>query len=76
MDHLKKVRDNSKSNLMNPKNIGVVFGPTLIKCQSDEQDFNDMARKNATIELLVLSWPAIRASIQVSEFDEEPENDS
>lgn len=60
MDHLHRIYQQQKHNLMSSKNIGVVFGPTLMRCQNDQKDFDDMAKKNATVDLLVQSWSSIK----------------
>ncbi|KAG6896429.1 hypothetical protein C0992_008304 [Termitomyces sp. T32_za158] len=59
MLHLHRVRDFADINKMNARNIGVVFGPTLMRPRDAAQEFNDMAGKVITIEWLVENAPRI-----------------
>ncbi|KAG6868110.1 hypothetical protein C0993_007521 [Termitomyces sp. T159_Od127] len=59
MLHLHRVRDFADINKMNARNIGVVFGPTLMRPREPAQEFNDMAGKVITIEWLVENAPRI-----------------
>ncbi|KAI0227517.1 Rho-type gtpase-activating protein [Massospora cicadina] len=60
LDHLHRIYLDQKSNLMSSKNIGVVFGPTLLRCQDDLRDFDDMAKKNSAVETLIQVWDQVR----------------
>ncbi|KAG6862218.1 hypothetical protein C0995_002148 [Termitomyces sp. Mi166 len=59
MLHLHRVCDFADINKMNARNIGVVFGPTLMRSRDPAQEFNDMAGKALTIEWLVENAPRI-----------------
>ncbi|KAG5342922.1 hypothetical protein C0989_005870 [Termitomyces sp. Mn162] len=59
MLHLHRVRDFADINKMNARNIGVVFGPTLMRPRDPAQEFNDMAGKAIAIEWLVENAPRI-----------------
>ncbi|EEB87437.1 hypothetical protein MPER_15207 [Moniliophthora perniciosa FA553] len=59
MLHLNRVRERSEVNLMNARNLGVVFGPTLMRSRNPGAEFSDMAGKALTIEWLVESAPNV-----------------
>ncbi|TCD61700.1 hypothetical protein EIP91_008029 [Steccherinum ochraceum] len=59
MLHLHRVRERSEVNLMHARNIGVVFGPTLMRSRDPNQEFSDMAGKALSVECLVENAPAI-----------------
>ncbi|KAK0461357.1 uncharacterized protein EV420DRAFT_1640837 [Desarmillaria tabescens] len=61
MIHLNKVCQRSERNLMNARNLGVVFGPTLMKSRNPGAEFSDMAGKALSIEWLVENAPQIFA---------------
>ncbi|KAH7928896.1 RhoGAP-domain-containing protein [Leucogyrophana mollusca] len=51
--HLYRVREHSDRNLMNARNLGVVFGPTLMRSRDPGAEFSDMAGKALMVEWLV-----------------------
>ncbi|KAF9227151.1 RhoGAP-domain-containing protein [Gyrodon lividus] len=53
MLHLHRVREHSDNNLMNARNLGVVFGPTLMWSKDPGSEFSDMAGKALMVEWLV-----------------------
>ncbi|KAF8342190.1 Rho GTPase activation protein [Cantharellus anzutake] len=53
MLHLNRVKQQSNINLMNARNLGVVFGPTLMRSSDPSQEFADMAGKALTIEWFI-----------------------
>ncbi|KAF9241830.1 RhoGAP-domain-containing protein [Melanogaster broomeanus] len=53
MLHLHRVREHSDRNLMNARNLGVVFGPTLMWSRNPGSEFSDMAGKALMVEWLV-----------------------
>jgi len=59
MLHLHRVERNKDVNLMNARNLGVVFGPTLMRSHDPGQEFADMAGKAQTVEWLVNHAQAI-----------------
>lgn len=59
MIHLNKVCQRSERNLMNARNLGVVFGPTLMRSRNPGAEFSDMAGKALAIEWLVGNAPEI-----------------
>ncbi|KAK0504860.1 signal transducer [Armillaria luteobubalina] len=61
MIHLNKVCQRSERNLMNARNLGVVFGPTLMRSRNPGAEFSDMAGKALSIEWLVENAPQIYA---------------
>ncbi|KAG1812065.1 uncharacterized protein BJ212DRAFT_1277185 [Suillus subaureus] len=57
--HLHRVLEHSDKNLMNARNLGVVFGPTLMRSSDPGSEFSDMAGKAMMIEWLVDNAPSI-----------------
>jgi len=63
MHHLARVAQRSARNLMNSKNLAVVFGPTILRGRDldADQEFSDMASKNGVVEFLIREaarlWP-------------------
>ncbi|KAJ3514631.1 hypothetical protein NLJ89_g2275 [Agrocybe chaxingu] len=57
MLHLNQVRERCDKNLMNGRNLGVVFGPTLMRSRDPAAEFSDMAGKALFIEWLVDNAP-------------------
>ncbi|KAG8970902.1 hypothetical protein FRC05_011670 [Tulasnella sp. 425] len=53
MLHLYNVQRRSDENLMNARNLGVVFGPTLMRSNDPSKEFADMAGKALSVEWLV-----------------------
>ncbi|KAJ3019287.1 hypothetical protein HKX48_002232 [Thoreauomyces humboldtii] len=53
--HLDRIQQHSTENLMTPTNIGVVFGPSLLRPEEQETqlDLAESSAKNAVIEFLV-----------------------
>ncbi|KAG8884144.1 hypothetical protein FRB97_005127 [Tulasnella sp. 331] len=59
MLHLHRVQLRSEENKMNARNLGVVFGPTLMRPKDSAKEFADMAGKALSVEWLVLNAPSI-----------------
>ncbi|XP_075680750.1 uncharacterized protein LOC113799632 isoform X2 [Dermatophagoides pteronyssinus] len=56
MNHLRQISKDSEFNQMNPSNLGIVFGPTLLK-KADNDDTNmlyDTNHQSRVIELFIL----------------------
>ncbi|TFK75276.1 RhoGAP-domain-containing protein [Pluteus cervinus] len=53
MLHLARIREQSDQNLMNARNLGIVFGPTLMRSRDPGAEFSDMAGKALSIEWMV-----------------------
>ncbi|SPO35678.1 related to GTPase-activating protein beta-chimerin [Pseudozyma flocculosa] len=51
--HLHRVQQRSEENRMNARNLGVVFGPTLMKSGDPTQEFAHMGGKAMTIEYFI-----------------------
>ncbi|WBW74408.1 RhoGAP Rga4 [Schizosaccharomyces osmophilus] len=51
--HLSKVAKYSSENLMNSKNLAVVFSPTLVRDPENERDVVDMTVKNYALSFLI-----------------------
>jgi hypothetical protein len=59
MLHLYRVKERSEENKMNARNLGVVFGPTLMRSPDSSQEFADMAGKALTVEWLIDNAPSV-----------------
>ncbi|PPR07370.1 hypothetical protein CVT26_013686 [Gymnopilus dilepis] len=59
MLHLHRIHKRSEKNLMNARNLGVVFGPTLMRSRDPGAEFSDMAGKALFIEWLVENAPRV-----------------
>ncbi|KAG0013229.1 hypothetical protein BGZ80_011211 [Entomortierella chlamydospora] len=55
LEHLNRVTEHEKVNLMTPKNLSVVFGPTLMRNPDPTREISDMVYKNMTIEFLIVN---------------------
>ncbi|KAI0317192.1 hypothetical protein OF83DRAFT_1059040 [Amylostereum chailletii] len=53
MLHLHRIHEHSAQNLMTARNLGVVFGPTLMRSRNPGAEFSDMAGKALSVEWLV-----------------------
>ncbi|PWW73157.1 RhoGAP-domain-containing protein [Tuber magnatum] len=51
--HLARVAARRDENLMNSRNLAVVFAPTLLRFTSDEREMTDMHAKNNAIQFLI-----------------------
>uniref|UniRef100_A0A8C0VFT9 Rho GTPase-activating protein 26 n=1 Tax=Cyanistes caeruleus TaxID=156563 RepID=A0A8C0VFT9_CYACU len=64
MNHLAKVADNHKQNLMTVANLGVVFGPTLLRPQEETvAAIMDIKFQNIVIEILIENHEKVMASL-------------
>ncbi|RXW13226.1 hypothetical protein EST38_g12624 [Candolleomyces aberdarensis] len=59
MVHLHHVRLRCEKNRMTSRNLGVVFGPTLMRSRDPGAEFSDMAGKALFIEWLIDSAPEV-----------------
>ncbi|THH00751.1 hypothetical protein EW026_g1829 [Hermanssonia centrifuga] len=59
MLHLHRIYERSDRNLMHARNLGVVFGPTLMRSRDPNAEFTDMAGKALTVEWLVENAPTV-----------------
>lgn len=55
MIHLKKVTQNDKDNLMGAENLGIVFGPTLMRPPEENAmtSLNDMRHQKQVVQILI-----------------------
>lgn len=53
MEHLHRVQQRSKENLMTSKNLAVIFGPTLLRHQDESRDLLEMNHKISAIEFIL-----------------------
>uniref|UniRef100_A0A670JUM2 Chimerin 2 n=1 Tax=Podarcis muralis TaxID=64176 RepID=A0A670JUM2_PODMU len=55
MIHLKKITMNEKDNFMNAENLGIVFGPTLMRPPEDSTlaTLNDMRYQKLIVQILI-----------------------
>ena len=55
--HLEKVAANSHKNMMTCKNLGVCFGPTLLRAEEETiEAITDISFANAVVMILVENW--------------------
>jgi len=59
MVHLNRVHERCEKNLMTARNLGVVFGPTLMRSQDPSAEFSDMAGKALSVEWFIENAPQI-----------------
>ncbi|XP_034275127.1 rho GTPase-activating protein 9 isoform X2 [Pantherophis guttatus] len=60
LQHLRKVMDHSGINRMTTQNIGIVFGPTLLRHERDVASLiEDMVYQNQVVELLLTEFASI-----------------
>ncbi|CAK7565383.1 MAG: Rho-type gtpase-activating protein [Sporothrix epigloea] len=53
MFHLSRVANRERENLMSPKNLAVVFAPTILHTQNLEREMSDMHAKNLSIQFII-----------------------
>ncbi|WVR00219.1 hypothetical protein IAU59_007361 [Kwoniella sp. CBS 9459] len=59
MLHLNRVTSQSGVNLMTSQNLGVVFGPTLMRSADPNREFGDMAGKALSVQWMVDNAPHV-----------------
>ncbi|KAJ7925217.1 signal transducer [Mycena leptocephala] len=59
MVHLHGVHEQCEKNLMTARNLGVVFGPTLMRSRDPGAEFSDMAGKALSVEWFIENAPQI-----------------
>ncbi|BEI86941.1 hypothetical protein CcaverHIS002_0702870 [Cutaneotrichosporon cavernicola] len=59
MLHLNRVTAKSDINLMTSQNLGVVFGPTLLRSSDPNREFGDMAGKALSVQWMVENAPSV-----------------
>lgn len=59
MLHLNRVTAKSDINLMTSQNLGVVFGPTLLRSADPNREFGDMAGKALSVQWMVENAPKV-----------------
>ncbi len=61
LGHLEKVADNSERNMMNVSNLGVCFGPTLLRAEEETvAAIMDIKFANVVVEILIEIWRKVR----------------
>ncbi|CEP10876.1 hypothetical protein [Parasitella parasitica] len=53
MEHLDRIQNRHKENLMTSKNLAVIFGPTLLRDQDENRDLLEMNHKINAIEFIL-----------------------
>ncbi|KAH8880637.1 RhoGAP-domain-containing protein [Thozetella sp. PMI_491] len=53
MFHLARVAGRERENLMSPKNLAVVFAPTIMRDHSLEKEMTDMHAKNLAVQFII-----------------------
>ncbi|EFP75423.2 uncharacterized protein PGTG_00754 [Puccinia graminis f. sp. tritici CRL 75-36-700-3] len=59
MNHLSKIEKQSEHNKMTSQNLGVIFGPTLLRSSNPHRQFSDMPFTAKIVELTVLNRPLL-----------------
>ncbi|WAR63765.1 hypothetical protein PtB15_17B366 [Puccinia triticina] len=59
MNHLSKIEKQSEHNKMTSQNLGVIFGPTLLRSANPNRQFSDMPFTAKIVELTVLNRPLL-----------------
>jgi hypothetical protein len=59
MFHLARVAQRERENLMSPKNLAVVFAPTIMRDTSLEREMTDMHAKNIAVQFIIENSNAI-----------------
>ncbi|SPO05898.1 related to GTPase-activating protein beta-chimerin [Cephalotrichum gorgonifer] len=59
MFHLTRVAQREPENLMSPKNLAVVFAPTIMRDHSLEREMTDMHSKNIAVQFIIENVDAI-----------------
>ncbi|KZT58861.1 RhoGAP-domain-containing protein [Calocera cornea HHB12733] len=67
MLHLHRVTNLADVNRMNSQNLGVVFGPTLMRSQDRSREFTDMSGETQTVRWLIENAPVVFADPEVDE---------
>lgn len=61
---LQAVAERSSVNMMTPNNLGIVFGPTLLRSAAELAGEVDMSNRSAyTVEFLISHWTAIQQAV-------------
>ncbi|KAI1470975.1 RhoGAP-domain-containing protein [Daldinia caldariorum] len=53
MFHLHRVAERERDNLMTPKNLAVVFAPTIMRDHNIEREMTDMHAKNLAVQFII-----------------------
>ncbi|KAK6065563.1 RhoGAP domain-containing protein [Seiridium cupressi] len=53
MFHLVRVAQRERENLMSPKNLAVVFAPTIMRDKTIEREMTDMHAKNTAVQFII-----------------------
>ncbi|KAK7927249.1 Rho-type GTPase-activating protein 4 [Apiospora marii] len=53
MFHLSRVAKRERENLMSPKNLAVVFAPTIMRDRTIEREMTDMHAKNLAVQFII-----------------------
>ncbi|KAI5478305.1 signal transducer [Pseudohyphozyma bogoriensis] len=61
LGHLHRVHLRSGENKMTPANLGVVFGPTVLRSRHASREFSDMGFKAKLVEIMVEQHPRLFA---------------
>jgi hypothetical protein len=74
---LRAVADRSDVNRMSPNNLGIVFGPTLLRSQAELNGEVDMSNRSAyVVEFLINQWPTISKALGGANSSPPPQSPS
>ena len=61
LNHLERVAANAKRNMMTVSNLGVCFGPTLLRNEEETvAAIMDIKFGNVVVEILIENWRQVR----------------
>ena len=64
LEHLERVAANSKRNMMTVSNLGVCFGPTLLRNEEETvAAIMDIKFGNVVVEILIENWRQVGGKI-------------
>ncbi|XP_039978962.1 rho GTPase-activating protein 23 isoform X4 [Xiphias gladius] len=74
--HLKRVADNSEKNKMEPRNLALVFGPTLVRTSEDNMTdmVTHMPDRYKIVETLILHYDWFFSDGELDKEEEAPED--
>ena len=69
LQHLEKISDQAEKNMMTVSNLGVCFGPTLLRAEEETvAAIMDIKFANVVVEILIENWKQVRRRMQSLNF--------
>ena len=70
LEHLERVAANSKRNMMTVSNLGVCFGPTLLRNEEETvAAIMDIKFGNVVVEILIENWRQVMRNTTIIKVD-------